>query len=341
MDIQITSVTKVDDGIQVFARAWDANGDQIGFGKDGSIDLERFIVHNPPLLVPDAIGTITITSTSSIDGFVTTHHYREDPTEALFQALSHVIAVKKLKVLHSKNIIAGKEGHTTSFFYPDAVPSTSLDGSVFDVDTVGGTNWATLVASAGTNAEENDNVAVYIRSGTTSGKWRTIFRYILLFDTSTLPDTDTIASATLSVAGGAKEDGNSITPNINVYSSAPASNTTLAAGDFDSLGSTAFSTAITYASFDVSGTVYNNFPLNASGLAAISATGVSKYGLRNANYDVAGSPPTWTSGAVNSDIRVINAETGGVSTGPVLVVEHTAAGGGGAAPKKQSVFNLD
>jgi hypothetical protein len=69
---------------------------------------------------------------------------------------------------------------------------------------------------------------------------------IFLFTTSSLPDDATIDAAVLSVNGYQKSDGLSVTPDMNVYSSAPASNTALEAGDFDSLGSTAYATAVAY-----------------------------------------------------------------------------------------------
>lgn len=56
LDIKILSIEKIKDGISIFAQAW-RNGEQIGFGKDGSIDIERFRIFNPPILVRDPNGT--------------------------------------------------------------------------------------------------------------------------------------------------------------------------------------------------------------------------------------------------------------------------------------------
>src|SRR3990167_3637881 len=44
-------------GIELFAKAW-KNGKQMGFGKDGSVEIERFRIFNPPILVDDPNGTI-------------------------------------------------------------------------------------------------------------------------------------------------------------------------------------------------------------------------------------------------------------------------------------------
>ena len=154
----------------------------------------------------------------------------------------------------------------------------------------------------------------------TSGNWRVLYRGVYLFDSSGLPDNATISAATLSIYGEAKVDNITITPNVNIYSSAPASNTALEAGDFDSLGTTAYSTAISYSSFSDTG--YNDFVLNASGRSAISKTSVSKFGARNANYDVAATPPTWAGEAAS--FFTIYASEQGVGYKPKLVVTYTA-----------------
>jgi hypothetical protein len=147
-------------------------------------------------------------------------------------------------------------------------------------------------------------------------------RSIFLFDTSSIPDSNSIDDATLSIYGYDKTNSFSgDEPNINIYSSNPASNTALEAGDFDSLGETAFSTAITYTSFSTAG--YNNFTLNASGIAAVSKTSVTKLGGRNANYDVANTSPIWASGA-DMNILVYFAEQTGTSQDPKLTVTHSA-----------------
>lgn len=206
-------------------------------------------------------------------------------------------------------------------FYPDAHTETSsVDGYASRVNATD--NWATKIASDGTNAD--DTVATSwvtrMQSAGVDGLWNGYFRGLFLFDTSGLNDTATITAATLSIRGQSKSDNLSVTPDINIYSSNPASNTAVAAGDYDSLGSTAFSTAITYANWLTSAT-FNDFALNASGLAAIPVDGVAKFGARNANYDVSGTPPTWSSSKV-SEIKCYNSEQG-AGYKPKLVVTYT------------------
>ena len=127
-------------------------------------------------------------------------------------------------------------------------------------------------------------------------------------------------SAIFSIRGTAKADNLPATPNINVYSFAPANSNAVVAGDFDSLGSTALSTAITFAGYSTTG--YNDFTLNADGRAQIAVAGITRLGIRNANYDVANVVPAWSSGS-QSDFSMNMADAAGTSTDPKLVVTYT------------------
>lgn len=213
--------------------------------------------------------------------------------------------------------------------YPDAhVESTSVDGCLNDYDaSPGNRTWAELIATPGVTAfdEVDDYPIVNITASTTTDKWRTLYRGIFLFDTSALPDDCHITSATLSLYGEGKADTGSFAPDVNIYASAPATDTALVAGDFDSLGSIAFcDTPITYANWEdgTPGTA-NEFVLNAAGRAAISKTGITKLGARNASYDVAAVSPTWVSGATTS-ISCWFADKGATYR-PKLVIEYATA----------------
>lgn len=205
-------------------------------------------------------------------------------------------------------------------FYPDAHPETSsVDGELYH-SVAAGASWATLRDGAGTYAVPTATLGyVGMTSDDETDKWANIERCVFLFDTSSLAGR-TVISATLSIRGYSKADGLSCTPDINIYSSNPASNTNLVAGDYDSLGTAAFcDTAITYTGFNTSG--YNDFVLNASGLAAINTSGISKFGARNTNYDVANSAPSWAA-SKSSRFRMCYAEYG-AGYQPKLVVTYT------------------
>jgi hypothetical protein len=208
-------------------------------------------------------------------------------------------------------------------FYPDSNPeSTSVDGVVLRL-SLHGESWSTLVSSAGnynSDAYHNDGI-VSIISDNDTDNWESLSRAIILVDTSGLPDTAVITGGTLSVWGEVKNDTLNIAPDINIYASSPISNTDLVDADYQNLGTVAFSTPIAYANWSVSG--YNNFTLNAAGLAQISKVGVSKFGVRNANYDVASITPAWShSGNYMSELNFYTAEQPGNSQDPKLVVTY-------------------
>lgn len=162
----------------------------------------------------------------------------------------------------------------TKTFYPDAHPEvTSVDGRVTQKET--GLSWAQIRAALGSEAADDVSGSRFAMwwCDTVADKFKELHRSIFLFDTSSLPDDCTIIRAVLSVYGYTKvNEGSWANVKLNVYASAPASNIALVAGDFDSLGATPFcDTDLAYDDFSVSG--YNNFTLNAAGLAAISKLG--------------------------------------------------------------------
>ncbi len=317
-DVQVVDVEEMDGGVTVFARAWDgASGKQIGFG-DGSIDIERFRVFNPPILVPDGTKRPMVSDTGEayeLDNF------KEDPEKAIHEALEETIRVVPRGT--PEKIVAGKQGRTTSTFYPDAnAESTSVDGRAGN--STSSQSWGTKVAGSGTDHDDSTDIesVFYVQSGAVLDEWAVLRRAFYLFDTSAIPDTDTVTSATLSVKGTFKGDNLSVTPDLNVYASTPASNTAIADGDYSNVGTTAFSTAVSYANYLVDGS-FTDWALNASGIAAVTVSGVSKFSLRNASYDVANVSPTWSS-AQTTQMNGYYADNTGTTSDPKLVVVHAA-----------------
>lgn len=229
-------------------------------------------------------------------------------------------------------IIAGhKAAAVESTFFPDPNPETAtVDGLVRAADQEA--IWAAIIASAGnvsTDSASSDAINQINSHASTSDRWASLYRAILLFDTSSIADAATIDSATLSIAsaaiaGNAKIDDLAISPDVALVSSTPASNTALEAGDFDSLGSTELAARISYADWSTTDGAYNTFSLNALGLANISKTGVSKFGTRNGQYDLDAIAPTWTANMA-SGVRGYFADQIGTSSDPKLVVTHTTS----------------
>lgn len=215
-------------------------------------------------------------------------------------------------------------GFSTLTAFPDANPeTTSVDGVV---DQFGlNTTWSTVRGSAGNFFDDTSvsQVVVKIVSSGTTNQWAELARGIFLFDTSALTAGAVVSDAVLSLFGvaGNTVDGLSITPDIDIYTSTPASNTGLANGDFAQVGAVSQTgTPIAFGSWNTA--AYNDFQFNATGRSNVNVTGVSKFGTRNANYDVANVAPTWSASATSS-IGAHHADETGSSQDPKLVVTFT------------------
>jgi len=210
-------------------------------------------------------------------------------------------------------------------FYPDAhSETTSVDGYAFHYQV--NQTWATIHDGAGTTADDASNIiSQQIVAGTTA--WNYILRSPILFDTSGLPDTAIISAATLSIYGETKD--NTLTgspPTVNIFASNPTGNTAVIAGDYvyTRWGTTKLcDTDITYANWltNAVSPYWNNFTLNAAGIALISLTSITKFGIRESTYDVPNIAPSWAA-TRNEGMNGYSAEQG---TGykPKLVVTYT------------------
>ncbi len=285
LKVEIVELNEIDGGIEVFARAW-RSGKQLGFGADGSVDIERFRIFRPPLFVLDASGKKI-----------------KDSVEAVRQTLTHTIGI--VGKVGSK-IVPGSIGHTTDTFYP------SSDDSIFATSTVFATARGAASGTLSGTATKN-----FIDCAFSTPNYY-VERSFINYDTSPLPDAAAITAVILSIKGSAKNITGAQRA-INVYSSTASD--TIVAGDFDLVGSTAFcATPITDVAFSTS--AYNDFTFNATGIAAIVKTGISKFSLREVNKDVGNVAPV-----DYADLSFSPVEVSGTASDPVLVVTYTSPGG--------------
>ncbi len=193
---------------------------------------------------------------------------------------------------------------TTTTFTP---VSSAGSGRIYCIGT-----WAECQAGTGTVVTGVDfhYVAVGLSGGSYSDN-----REFIQVNTSSLTALATIISSFIRTyaTGDAKADTYSDT--IDAVSSTPASTSALATSDYTQIGSTVFS-SIAIASLDFVAGHTIDFALNASGLANISLTGWSKFGMRT-EKDRANSIPG-SDGA--SEYRFYN-------TAPYLSVTYTVPGG--------------
>lgn len=169
-------------------------------------------------------------------------------------------------------------------------PSADANFNQFQDDA--GSDWATIRAAEGNQVDTSTDSLSVIGIYGNAATWRRLFRAGFVFNTSALGAGAVIISAKFCLYGSAKLDDISITPNINIYPFTPTDPASLVAADYSQTGGatpTAYSSVITYANWSITG--YNEFALNAAGLAAISLTGNTLISTRNANYDASGDTP--------------------------------------------------
>jgi len=323
LEIEIVDSNIIEGGIEVFARAWNENG-QIGFGKDGTVDIERFRIFNPPILVEDPNGEINRDWVEERTGETIPHRLTENPEEALLQTLEHNI---KQVGKSGGSIIPGKIGNTTSTFYPDAnTENTSVDGRVGH-NPAGATpySWATFRDGAGTYSADDSasQNSFTIDASTSTDLWDNFSRTIWLFDASAI--SDNVDSAILSVYPSLSYTDGFTTPiDAAIVESAPASNTALVAGDYDSFTYTDLATRQPVTNLTSGG--YVDFALNSTGITRmqsfVDGDGIVKLGMMT-GAEVDDVNP-WESGKEIYGTFYF-ADQAGTTNDPKLVVVHSAA----------------
>lgn len=214
---------------------------------------------------------------------------------------------------------------TTSTFFPDANPeTTSVDGDVTNLNI--GATWSTLRNAADGTASNDSgtgNDCALISTNATLDLFNRIDRGFFLFDTSSIPDSDTVDSGTFSLKTPSLTDNATLNQALSLVESTPASNTAITTADYDQVGTTQQASDIDLGS--LSTTNYNDFALNATGIGSVAKTGITKFGTRMSS-DRTGTAPTWAA-SVSSRVAYSSAEEAGTSSDPKLVVIHSGAAG--------------
>ena len=243
--------------------------------------------------------------------------------DEIVRDLEHPLFVPKY-VVHNGRKLAVPMGGATTTKYPDAdSESSSVDGYIGfqGLDPGDRSNWSdtrtddgTLVSSVGIvrDAHALINSTAHYNSG-----WEDFTRGFMLFDTSSIGSGQSVSAAVYSFTSSQKND-TATDDTWNIVSSAPASNTALVAGDFDSVGSTSFGTIET-TGVTADSSTYNDITLNSSGRSAVAVAGVTKFGFRW-EPDRADSEEQST-----SQILQLSADTASNSKDPKLVVTHAVA----------------
>lgn len=313
--VHFLDVQYVENVVTVLARAFNNDGSPIGFGKDGTVEIERFRIINPPTLVEDINGDIVISEINERTQKEEVRIYREDPKQALMDS---VLDIVRTVGKDGADIIPGKIGTTTTTVYSD-----TGDCALRSSNAV----WATARNATSSTVQSGTSTS-YIASEL-EGATYNIYAPFLMFDTSGVPSGDVISSATFSIyLNGDNQIGNSQT--LAVGQSQQATWNSPASGDFDARGHTATlgSGNVTHPSGATTG--YLDFTLDATGIGFVAKSGETKPGTASAtgktqlsiiySSDSSNTAPT---ARCYSQIRM--AEQSGTTSDPKLVIEHSAA----------------
>lgn len=322
--VEVVSMEPREGGVEIYVKAWDANNNPIGFGRDGTVETERFVIINPPVLVYDPNGPIVRTYTNNETGVTTEKHFREDLQESVLLAIE-----ASIKSHSTGNVISGKVGRSTLIAYPNAGSGTApMDGDSRP-GTVGASFSTKRNEAAAVFNTDGQNTTGYatvrVRTTAITDEFQTFFRGGWGWDTSSIPDGAVISSSTVGFIG--TEVGTDLgDTDVQIVSLAtPANETAMVAADFDpaDFGATVFASA-SVSGINVAGTSNDNnlFTLNANGIAAINKTGNTYFGAR-IKWDTDNSfTGTWAS-SVFTSVGFGLAEQTGTNLDPKLTVEYT------------------
>lgn len=337
---EVHSISQIPKGVEIYARVW-YQGNQLGFGEDGSVDIERFRIINPPTLIEDPQGDIEMYTHERDENFniiaTTTTTYSYNPLLAFTQAMRRIVL---LVGQDGSNIEAGKIGHTTTTAYAEAG-----DGGVlaFGGGSASAANWdaihdATSGGLAGYTEALNDAYAARLRHiATTNGTQ--IGRMFLPFDTSAISASDTIDSATLEVYSRTVELAGSHTLYVNVVEGFQPSETALTTADYDTAGDavnspTEGATRLSFTTNETNYSTSDTFTLNATGLSWVKKSGQTASCGSTAGYTClairTGADMDDTAPAAGTEWRyaILFSEQAGTASDPLLTVVHSAAAAG-------------
>jgi hypothetical protein len=192
-----------------------------------------------------------------------------------------------------------------------------LNGSGL-IAKIGQASWSAARDAASGTIDSTDNVAAGY--STYRNPIYDNSRFFMGFDTSSIPNNATIQSAKIKVYVVSRSGTDPET--LNVVAMSSGNPESLATTDYVNAGSTIFG-SLAYA--DASTSAYNEITLNASGIAAISLTGITKLAFRTTR-DINNTTPTVDQAGGNS-LNIDHSTGSGAANVLQLVVEYTAPTG--------------
>lgn len=185
-----------------------------------------------------------------------------------------------------------------------------------------------FAASYATAHDAGTGSHFYTRDGTSAtaqqyftGTQYWVSRTGITFDTSALTSGASVSAATLSLYTTTDVGEVGAGDSIRIVSFTPDANNDIVLADFDKnqWGTTGYASDVDIGS--ISTEAYQAFAFNATGIAAISLTGVTQIGVRTVN-DCTNTAPTGL-----DQMTIYMADNTGTTKDPKLVITYTAGGG--------------
>jgi len=324
---EVTDTKIIPNGVEVFVRTF-KNGSPVGFGADGSVDIERFQFIYPNVLIGDENGSLLITSFE--DGKMSVSKASVNPQEFILKRLEYVLSIKKEVSFDESLIIPNKVGNTTTIV--DYNYGTGAGGSYQVTSDALATYALAHDATTGNVYQLSTNAVHNVLHNSLIGGSYYVRKADLQFDTSAIPDTDDISAATLTVyptfTGGSNNDSDTLvllddTSNTNIQDA-------IASEDFNDFTTTSFGSLVLSSLSNIGA----NVAITITDTSLISKTGNTRVGLRF-QKDISNTAP--------SGSNVLRLGLGTSGDNPFLTIEHAApsGGGGGSTTTSSTTINVN
>lgn len=210
----------------------------------------------------------------------------------------------------------------TAYPDPGSPGTTTCDGSAYraGVDEAFGT--VRNGSGTGAYALATTDTTPELAASTTSNQFARLQRGLFGFDTSALGASAVLSAAVLSQWFTGVSTGLGDTT-VEVTAGPTAANTTLASGDYQTIGRTSYATGVSISAITTG--AYTDFTFDATGRAAVQKTGITKLATQ-LGWDLSGSfGGSWSASATTAG-TVSFADQTGSSNDPKLEITYTVPG---------------
>lgn len=274
---------------------------------NGTLVFRDYIrqINRPPMLRRNPLRFRTVQGPNGRS--VQIDNAEDDPLGATIDDILHTI--RAITREGTKPLLPQTPGTVDTFY------SATGDGYLHQAASA---TWA-IACLGGSLTTDTSNVLLSVDSFASGGPTYEIYEAFAAWDTSAIPDTDTVSDAVLSLWS----TGHGGTGTVRAYA---VTFGTLTSADWQNTAALLAATELaTFAYAGVTDAAYNTFTNTGGALvAAINKTGTTEMCLAEARLEDNSTPGTGTDNYIDWS----SADQSGTSQDPKLVVTHAAAGGG-------------